>query len=465
MSFPHISINIALPHSLIRTDVESTGVGIFSYFDLPDEICATWPLTSEARVTVFQTEQEFNHIEEKFVADLELSTPLALAAAQVHTSQETKFVGKTFILALGCCRDEIDIQTCFFEALKSIYDQGERNLIIGVACFSGVAGFYRIALALANLIDNWGNMLQSLCVAVHPSCDTELYRVFSRIFARFKPDKAARLLSNKPLRASVTAFDETLSQICATPLLNRSVCISRKNTLCYGSNVLLPNPLPRKRGQVSLTDMRTLDAAEVLKRDYPNSRVCVLNFADPIEPGGGINVGSWGQEESLCRCTTLFPCLEFIVCHEHYYNHHDRRNPRGSDACIYTPDVTVFRTDENIPQSLPEDKWWQCDIISCAAPRLRDGFVLSDREIEGIHQTRVLNVLSVCMNQNVDSLVLGAFGCGAFHNPPEKVAKAFSTLIETYRYCFEHVVFAIHATVNRDNKNYICFKQALTTLL
>lgn len=225
------------------------------------------------------------------------------------------------------------------------------------------------------------------------------------------------------------------------------------------------DPLPRKLGQVAITSMRTLEAAEILKREHPHARVCVLNFADPIEPGGGVNVGSWGQEEALCRCTTLFPAIEYSLCRDHYYSRHNKRNPRCSDACIYIPDVIVFRIDENIPQTLPEEKWWQCDVISCAAPRLRDGFVLTNREIESIHQVRDLNILSVCMNQQVDILVLGAFGCGAFHNPAEKVAKVFATLLDTYRNCFDHIVFAIYTDGDQTSKNYVCFEKALAPLI
>lgn len=395
----------------------------------------------------------------------ESSTPFALAMKQIRAFREMQFSGNPFILALSCSREENDIRKCFFETFKTIYDQGSKSLIVGIACFNGLAGIYRIALVLADLIDNYGNMLQSLHVAIHPDCDTEVYRVFSRIFARFKPDKAARLLSSHPLRASVTVFDETLSQIFATSQLSQAVCISRENTVFYDPGVSLPDPLPRKRGKVSLTGMRTLEAAEKLRREYPHLRVCVLNFADPIEPGGGINVGSWGQEEALCRCSTLFPCIESAVCHDHYYSRHRRGDPRCSDACIYTPDVIVFRTDENFPQPLPEERWWQCDVISCAAPRLRDGLMMGDWEVETIHRARDLNILSVCMAQQVDVLVLGAFGCGAFHNPPERVAGVFAAHLEKYRYGFEHVVFAVHATIDRSNRNYECFEQALEALL
>jgi len=48
----------------------------------------------------------------------------------------------------------------------------------------------------------------------------------------------------------------------------------------------------------------------------------------------------------------------------------------------------------------------------------------------------------------VDNLILGAFGCGAFNNPPKLVAEIFRKLLidERYAMYFEKVVFAIKKT-------------------
>ena len=41
--------------------------------------------------------------------------------------------------------------------------------------------------------------------------------------------------------------------------------------------------------------------------------------------------------------------------------------------------------------------------------------------------------------------MLGAFGCGAFHNPPSVVADAFQTVLmkDRYLHAFSEVVFAV----------------------
>lgn len=72
---------------------------------------------------------------------------------------------------------------------------------------------------------------------------------------------------------------------------------------------------------------------------------------------------------------------------------------------------------------------------------------------------RIRNIFEVAIANGVDNLVLGAFGCGAFNNPPEMAAGVFKRLLIDNRYAsyFEKVAFAIKKT--RDVcPNYEAFK-------
>ena len=61
------------------------------------------------------------------------------------------------------------------------------------------------------------------------------------------------------------------------------------------------------KAKVVVSGKRSLEAAEEYAKQ--GKKVCVLNFASATNPGGGVVNGSSAQEECICRCTTLYPCL------------------------------------------------------------------------------------------------------------------------------------------------------------
>lgn len=62
-----------------------------------------------------------------------------------------------------------------------------------------------------------------------------------------------------------------------------------------------------------------------------------------------------------------------------------------------------------------------------------------------------MNILEAAIENDIQILILGAFGCGAFNNPPNVVAQAFFQVLSDikntrYRYAFEEIVFAVMRT-------------------
>ena len=115
-------------------------------------------------------------------------------------------------------------------------------------------------------------------------------------------------------------------------------------------------------------------------------RTLPLNFASGVNPGGGFLVGARAQEETLCRSSALFATLEGDPM---YLAPHERSDDAASDSAILSPDVRFFRDD---------------------------------------------------------GTVLGAWGCGAFGNVPDRTARDFrDALAGPFRIAFREVVFAIAA--------------------
>jgi len=64
---------------------------------------------------------------------------------------------------------------------------------------------------------------------------------------------------------------------------------------------------------------------------------------------------------------------------------------------------------------------------------------ISQDELRKLHEKRLRRVADIAVENGEDVLILGAFGCGAFRNPPEVVARAMKPVVEEYRYCFKTI--------------------------
>lgn len=57
-------------------------------------------------------------------------------------------------------------------------------------------------------------------------------------------------------------------------------------------------------------------------------------------------------------------------------------------------------------------------------------------------------------------MILGAFGCGAFRNPPRVVAKVFKDIQQEFEGVFDTIEYAVFHT-ERESENYRVFKGLL----
>lgn len=222
--------------------------------------------------------------------------------------------------------------------------------------------------------------------------------------------------------------------------------------------------------KVIVSTKRTFAAAS----GYVKQKVAVHNFASSTNPGGGVTRGSSAQEECLCRCSGLYFCLSVPeMMKGFYYPHRNAKNPINNADIIYTPGVTVFKTDTSNPKLLDEKDWYDVEVITCAAPNLRErpsnrfnqnngdhAVKVSDRELLEIHKKRLIRILDVAALNNAEVVILGAFGCGAFQNKPEVVARAAKEVITDYLQVFKTIEFAVYCSL-RDDTNFRVFKRVL----
>lgn len=214
--------------------------------------------------------------------------------------------------------------------------------------------------------------------------------------------------------------------------------------------------------QVIVSRKRTLEAASA----YIGKKVCVLNFASATNPGGGVTRGSSAQEEAICRCSSLYFNLREKRMWEGFYApHRAQKNPLHNDDCIYTPGVVVFKSDTAAPQALPPDEWYTVNVLTCAAPNLRQHpgnqiVQIGKQELRQLHEKRMRRIMSLAASEGNEVVILGAFGCGAYSNPPEVVAEAMRTVVREYRSLFQIIEFAVFCPP-RDDSNYRVFERVL----
>jgi uncharacterized protein (TIGR02452 family) len=184
--------------------------------------------------------------------------------------------------------------------------------------------------------------------------------------------------------------------------------------------------------RVQVANETTLQAARRLVN--VGFRPLALNFANGIHPGGGFLNGARAQEEVLCRSSALYSTL---VYDRMYDFHRHRALPDSSDWAIYSPNVPVFRTDDGESLDAP----WLLSFITSAAPyALRVGQPASGNLL----RQRIWRILGIASALGYESLILGAWGCGAFGNDPNRTAADFREALETtYQGHFSEVVFAI----------------------
>ena len=184
--------------------------------------------------------------------------------------------------------------------------------------------------------------------------------------------------------------------------------------------------------QIQITNETTLGAAKRLIEK--GLKPLALNFANGASPGGGFLNGARAQEEALCRSSALYLILNGDPMYEEHSQHHE---PDSTDWTIYSPDVPVFRADDGTVLEQP----WLLSFLTCAAPYAP---AIGQPESGDLLQQRIYRILAIARAYGYETLILGAWGCGAFENDPWRTAGDFRQALETeFAGVFSTIIFAI----------------------
>ncbi len=183
-------------------------------------------------------------------------------------------------------------------------------------------------------------------------------------------------------------------------------------------------------------------------------------MANASSPGGSVEIGKIAQEETLCLQSNLFIGLKKADSLGYY--------PIPDRGGILVKDVMFFR-DEAFNFLTPS---FLADVFACAAydcnlthkedkENCLRGYDCPNDDIayeEGT-KAKIRAILTAAIENNNDSLVLSAFGCGAFRNDPEVMALFFKQVLneEMFKGRFLKISFSIP---DMQSKNYQVFAEA-----
>ncbi|WP_181233205.1 poly(ADP-ribose) glycohydrolase domain-containing protein [Enhygromyxa salina] len=185
----------------------------------------------------------------------------------------------------------------------------------------------------------------------------------------------------------------------------------------------------------------------------------VLNMANAYVPGGGYVEGSPAQEENMFRRTDCHlavvaadmdpvteryrPRMTALLNAEHGRVLLDTQRPR---VCLRAGEDRE-RGDLGYAW-LPEDEVFPFFELRAAAMDLRDG----RRFDPELASEKIRAQLDTLIEAGVRHAVLSAFGCGAFANPADQVARLYAEALRARPDAFDRVAFAIfHPGYGPDN--------------
>ena len=220
------------------------------------------------------------------------------------------------------------------------------------------------------------------------------------------------------------------------------------------------------RGEIVVVDQDSVSCLiEEEQSKLGFEHICVLNMASAKRPGGGVEKGEPTQEECLYRCSNLSEYANEILY------------PLKDGEFIYYENIVFFK-DANY-RLLDDHNQVICDVISFPAINLNknsyfdkekdewvDGIVEQPHDYEVQLKKKIRALFRAATYNDVDILILGAWGCGVFKNHPTDIAYAFRDVLidEGYINRFKKVVFPIINDENSTANNYYYFEKILGNL-
>lgn len=180
-------------------------------------------------------------------------------------------------------------------------------------------------------------------------------------------------------------------------------------------------------------------------REFPRCRIGVLNLGAGTNPGGMVLQGGAAQEESLCRCSTLYPCLRTQEGMKRFYGRHRQGGDSYyTDICMYTPGIVGIRKGDRQCFISDERDWYVFDVITCSAPYVRrkqtdgSGEECCGEKVQEVLERRIQGMLEVALFQGIEVCVMV---CGMQEDSRYIVQSAWNNALKNRANFFKAIGF------------------------
>ena len=188
---------------------------------------------------------------------------------------------------------------------------------------------------------------------------------------------------------------------------------------------------------------------------------CVLNMAGHHCIGGGWEHGCGAQEECLFRRTSYIASMGNTLSNFNkkcYLDITRKWKYRIHEfGCIYSHNILVFRSNEKNGYKYL-DKPFYIDFIAAAMykrPQIDKYNNYMDMNTINNIKKKMRSLLRVCYMNGNDCIVLSAWGCGAFKNPPKHQSQIWKSVLNEneFKNVFKIIAFAIFDDHNSKKKH------------
>lgn len=198
--------------------------------------------------------------------------------------------------------------------------------------------------------------------------------------------------------------------------------------------------VPEPRFDRTATDARTTMLVQTLRS--AKGHVAVVDPASFTRPGGAYVEGSYGPEQQLCAESNLYPILEAMRNTYHEPNKQERHGGLLSDHALFIPAVKFLRNGDVR----------NADVIVVAAPNRTRALEAhrSEQECDTDLRNRIETIMRIAAANEVETLVVNAFGCGIDGNDPKAVAQIFRTWLDEHPGVLKAVLFSTRRGAEED---------------